>query len=282
MTLLRDLWNYDRNVNSARYGIEVEVEGGPWPDAPTNWDAKGDGSLDETGVEFVTRQAFGPDKFGLMLGRLDDAFNDAGTELDCGIGCSVHVHMNVQDLTPAQILSIMAAYYIVEDLMVEYAGPNRAGNLFCLRASDAEEPIWAVVNAVNNNEFPSALHNDDLKYSALNVASLRRFGTLEFRSYGALSETPMEVLPWLNMVHRLREFALGFQTPQQVVSEFSMIGPSEFLKSVFGPELSELLPFNAQAMRDGMRRAQWLAFRSDLSKVQVRQRGPGLFPLNQI
>jgi len=264
--ILRDFCDYRRKVSGARYGVEVEVEGVQFPrENPPNWEAKPDGSLSAKGLEFVTQKAFGPDKFELMLGRLDEAFKGAGTDLDCGVGCSVHVHMNVQDLTISQILNIIVTYYILEDCLVKFCGDNREGNLFCLRLSDGDAAAWGLVEAVNQGRFPLYFTSADFKYAALNLSALGRFGTLEFRSYGAIQESPLEALGWLRTLNHLRDFALQFNCPQQIISQFSMDGPRRFFRSALGP-FSQIIPFDETALHKGMRQAQIIAFSANVEE----------------
>lgn len=266
MKTLRDLTRFNRTVNGFRMGIEIEAEGYfPW-EAPENWDAKRDGSLGPDGREFVTRQAFGYERVETMLKRIDKSLQHPTTRLDCSSACSVHIHMNVQDLEIIDIVKIMTLYYIFEDALTDYAGPDRAGNLFCLRASDAERPIHLTIEAINNGRFPHIL-DERIRYSALNLNALNRFGTLEFRAFGALKKSAMEILPWVRMIAEIREAALGWATPATIVEQFSILGSEEFYKSVFSEDSLGLLKFDIDTMYEGVRRAQWLAYQIDYENL---------------
>lgn len=266
MLTLRDVWDFNRKVGGCRLGIEIEVEGS-FPFAPPeNWQAKPDGSLGPRGVEFVTRQAFDAGRAEELLSRLDKAMKTPGTELNCTPACSVHVHMNVQDLRIDEIVKVLTMYYIFEDVLTNYAGPERVGNLFCLRASDAEEPIHRTVNSINDGRFPGAYGND-IRYAALNLLALQTFGTIEFRAFRAIKKTPMEVLPWVKMLLEIREAALRFESSQEIVEQFSILGVAEFINRVFGKESQKLLDFSDEfGMFECVRRAQWLAYQVNYTK----------------
>lgn len=272
--MLHNLLPFRRIVSGNRYGFELEVEGRSYPSEDiTNWEAKGDGSLGPNGVEFVTRQAFGPDKFELMLGRLSDAFSSARTRLECSVACSCHVHMNVQDLTLKQIAQILTTYYIVEEILCDFAGPDRAGNLFCLRLLDSDLALEGFMNTLNSGNIGSL--SGLPRYTAVNLNSLARFGTLEFRAFRGIKEDPRELKVWADMLNSIRVFALSYRDPSEILAEVSLEGPESFFNKIFEDEEHKRLLrpfFSEDRVMDGVRRCQWLAYNTDFSRVE-RKRG---------
>lgn len=269
MKTLRDIYHFDRKVGGYKMGLELEVEGTIRCDPPANWNSKPDGSLGPNGVEFVTIQAFSYERAEELLTRLDKALKDSESEINCSGACSVHVHMNVQDLKIIDIVKILTMYYIFEDALTEFSGPDRVGNLFCLRASDSEEPIFRIIEDINEGTFPRML-NDDIRYAALNLRALSRFGTLEFRSFRGIEKSPLEVVPWVNLLTDIRQAALEYDTPAEIVEQFSILGTEEFIKRVFREENLKLLDLSDEFnLHAGVRRAQWLAYQIDYSKFEV-------------
>lgn len=274
--MLRNILQYGRTVSADRYGFELEVEGRRLPtEGITNWDVKRDGSLNNSGLEYVTRQAFRPDKFETMLGRVDQAFKQNRSELNCTVSCSCHIHMNVQDLTIKDVCKILTAYYCVEDILCDYAGPDRAGNLFCLRLSDTDDALEDFMGAIERN---SARELSTLpRYTAVNLNSLSRFGTLEFRAFRGIRDSAMELLDWANIIHSVRVFALSYTDPSDILGDVSLQGPEEFFRRMFpDPHHQELLQpfFSEDRIMEGVRRCQWLAYNVNFDAFGTgRQRG---------
>lgn len=122
-------------------GIEIETEAKERYKIPVipGWINKPDGSLRNFGVEYVSD---GPTSIGNLRKHLETwktALGALHDKLDPdSISTSVHVHVNVQPLTPMQTLVYYITSVLFEDVMSRFAGPDRVGNLFCLRTKDAE------------------------------------------------------------------------------------------------------------------------------------------------
>lgn len=276
MTTLRNLRSFDRTVNGARYGIEIELEGAGFPrDRVQHWTATRDGSLGPNGLEFVTAQAYGLQGINRRLTGLDEAFRESGFVNESTSACSVHVHMNVQDLTLTQIASIITTYYILEDWLTEYAaGPERVGNLFCLRLSDSEEPLNVLIEAFESERrFTSTLNTDHIRSAALNLNAMARLGTLEFRARRGIDESPLEVLEWVQILDRMRSWALEINNPEAIVTLFNRFEtPEQFARMVIPPTFA-MPEIDPERMVDGARRAQWLAFLCDFEDVSPEPQG---------
>lgn len=272
MTSLNQIVYFDRNIVGEKYGIELEMEGQGLERVQDqkSWSKKADGSLRRGGVEFVTRRPVSLKGAYLALSELSVALSDSEAAVDNSVNCSSHVHMNVQDLTLKDILQIVILYYIFEDWLVDFsAGPERVGNLFCLRLTDSELPLYELRSKINKKSFPA--FEDNIRSSALNFCSLSLFGTLEFRSFRGVSN-PLDLSMWLAILSQLRESALKkFSSPEEILYDFSMLGLDEFVKKVFKPvHLKALGPYKERDLIEGMRRAQILAFDTDYSQYDYQ------------
>ncbi len=77
------------------------------------------------------------------LATLSHSFQENGSQIEDSGRAGVHVHVNCQELNIIQLYNFITLYLIFEDSLVKWCGPDRVGNLFCLRAKDAE---WLLFN----------------------------------------------------------------------------------------------------------------------------------------
>ena len=134
MTTVRD--EYGFSVSKGEIGIEIEMEGDKeFPNAPTNWHATSDGSLRGHSVEYISD---GPIQLNYLkehLQTLKNAIEKAKVKVSASFRAGVHVHINVREFTIEEVVNFALLYYIFDHAFAKYCGPNREGNLFCLRIS---------------------------------------------------------------------------------------------------------------------------------------------------
>lgn len=229
-----DIW--DLGAKQGDLGIEVEVEGNR--KLPThindNWKVLRDGSLRGEALEYVfatplkREEAF--EQVEILYGLLEDKIIDS-------MRAGVHVHINCQKLTVRQLFTFMAAYYCIEDLLTEDAGEERAGNLFCLRLSDADYVNLGIMSCLNAKSFAAdngIFSNENLRYSAMNLVSLSKFGSVEFRTL----RTPQDgkkVIEWADTLLTLRENAVKhFNSPAELLASMSANGGTEVVNKLLG------------------------------------------------
>ncbi len=187
----------DRHV-----GIELELEGDLAPIEaainPSFWGSKPDGSLRD-GMEFVLAAP-------IKLEHLDDACAELNKALKkmrpkTSIRTSTHVHVNILDLTIRQVYQAAAGYYLLEELLIGTQPKERRGNLFCLRMSDADSVSIFLKKSLQTGRFFQMYNEDHHKYSALNLCTVNRFGSLEFRIFEAMM--PDDFKKWVIACHEL-------------------------------------------------------------------------------
>lgn len=222
-TLLERVFPWQR-FPKGEVGIEVEVEGGPWPEEViTNWTPHADGSL-RNGIEYVIRQPVMRDRVRAALDTLVAGL--AGRNLVFSFRTSIHVHINVQDLTVRQWVNFISLFCIFEEALVNVVGPERAGNKFCLRLKDAEEPLQRVVDGLKAQNLGVHI-NGDLKYASMNVKATRTHGTLEFRAMRGNLD-PAFINDWVMVLIGLKDAAKKVTSPTLFVEELSIMGPAAF------------------------------------------------------
>jgi hypothetical protein len=259
--LERKVRNYFKRIStSGEVGLEIEIEGGPFPISliTRKWLPTIDGSLRGNALEYVLTHPIGRTEVKENLLILIKELVKSGTKINSSDRCGVHVHLNVQENSIKEVINILTLYFILEDLLVAYCGNDREGNSFCLRARDAEE----IIDCIRENIINKSFYFDARKfrYAAVNLCALEKFGSIEFRSL----RTPvdlMEILTWVEMLLRIKDRALSFEKAEDIVSALSINGAEQFLAQTLGHYAELLQHPNMEVMlMDGVRRAQLIAY----------------------
>ena len=282
---LSQVMQFRTGVQSGEVGLEVECEGVNLFNTPLRyWTCHEDGSLRSTGphmpVEYVLRNPVKRDELRPCLEYLDAKLKEAGSKVIQSQRTSVHVHINCQKMTIRELYTFICLYMIFEELLVEWSGPDRAGNLFCLRAKDSEYYITMLESVLKQNNFKQ--WREDYRYSACNVASVCKFGSLEFRSMQGTVDINMIEL-WVNILLHLKDTAEKYDNPVEIVEEFTELGPLPFFKKIFADhgyrELFEDSPGLSGKLWDGLRLMRDVAYccpwkKPEQKKKRIRKKRP--------
>ena len=242
-------------------GIEIEMEGENLPAAPAGWFSTEDHSLRGESREYVLKKPCNRDAVPIMLGKLAQKLAAPNVLPNPSNRCGTHVHINCQQMQQEEALRFIALYIILEDLMVKYCGEDREGNLFCLRVRDAESLVANLTGvAAKKHDFRHIL-NHNTRYSSINLAALKKFGSIEFRSLRTPKDVA-EIATWVDMLLRIRDSALvDFRTIREMVEGISQQGEKAFLQAVMGDKAELLTCRNMNAiLMAGVRRIQDLAY----------------------
>lgn len=239
-------------------GIEIEVEGGGLvhDTRELGWEATRDGSLRGESMEYVLSAPKTVRAAKIALKKLRMAFKRNGSIVEPSNRCGVHVHVNCQSLTVAEVASFITTYLCFENTLVNWCGEDRVGNLFCLRAGDAPG-LLRFAREFHRTGSLRMLRTDQLRYASINLKALATYGSLEFRSMRSdLTQGAIET--WVDMLVKIREYAIG-KNPADIVGQFSFQGPQDFFNEVLGEWREELNP-SERDLIDGVRNAQEVAF----------------------
>ncbi len=251
-----------RRPKKGAYGFEVEVEGANLPGDVPGWVGHNDGSLRGESLEYVFASPFTYERGLEAINALEKAFEDNKTVLNFSYRTSIHQHINVSNLNLVHVANFITTYYILEDLLFDFAGRERAGNLFCLRAKDAQAVIWTLIRAIQSGNPGPLLMNDQIRYGALNLKALTEHGSLEVRSFRG-TEDFNAIRQWYRILHELRQSVENFKDPQDVIFSMSSLGDKGFLNTIFSREIAELvsgLPNVHERLLEGARLIQDFAF----------------------
>jgi len=229
-------------VNKAfLFGIEVEVEGVPNPNIKAThksyWNITEDPSLRNNGIEFVSMP--------LRAEQIEYAMNQLNASLpptaNFSPRTSVHVHMNVRDLTIDQILGLLLVYTATEELLFDWAGETRTKNVFCVRLTDTNY----VEQYKNFQEVPQDVVHRWNKYTALNFNPIETKGTVEFRHMAGTADGH-RILTWINILSCIKIYVKTF-TSSDIMQQLHMLNSTSqyeaFLMDVFHEYTKYILPY---------------------------------------
>lgn len=222
------------------FGIEIEAEGANLQIARNPyWKMEQDGSLRNNPecCEYVFKLPMSFTDSMLAIDYLNDQHKANGTILNWSYRCSTHVHVNMLEEEITTVLRLAYIYYIFENLLVKWSGNEREGNRFCLRLQDSYEISQTIANT-----FSQPLEHIDenrIRYAAFNLASLRKYGSVEFRSLSGTTDK-VRLEKWLTMLNSLLEASRIEQSVSDIFYN-SREDLNAYGKKVFGDALfSEL------------------------------------------
>jgi hypothetical protein len=219
-------------------GIEIEMEGGKLVRGPAGWETTSDGSLRGESVEWVlTRPVSEADSY-ILLDRLQRHLRDHDSVLTPSDRCGVHIHVNVQEMDVDEVFKFCILYLVLENLLVEWCGEDREGNLFCLRAEDADYLVKCLLSAKKKGSFRYAAQ-EDIRYASMNITSLAKYGSLEFRAL----RTPEDfnrIKTWIKFLLAIKRASTNYKSTEEIIELISMRGGRLFLRDIFGELANEL------------------------------------------
>ncbi len=222
-----------RKVEKKEVGIEIEMEGTRLKHPISKyWKGVRDGSLRGASIEYVLVNPVHRSKSKERLLFLKDELKQFRSVLTPSDRCGVHVHINCQDLNTDQVINFALVYLILEDLLVQFCGEERAGNLFCLRASDADRIITGLRICKQQGNM-SYVQSNEFRYASMNLYALSKFGSLEFRAF----QTPKDILKiqtWIEILLAIKDYSLKFTNAYDILEHISANGTSNFIHSVLG------------------------------------------------
>lgn len=269
-------------------GLEIEMEGKKLPTGsivPPEWRYVEDHSLraPKGGMtaEYVLARPIMFKEVPKALDNLWAAIKKNGGVIVDSNRTSAHVHVNCQKWYLNRVTAFAALYFIVEEVLTEWCGEHRVGNLFCLRAKDAEAIVSylrAFIEADGQAGIQEFLH-----YSAFNANALKKFGSLELRTLRGTSE-PETIVDWVETIERLYTLSEEFPDPREICTSLSSIGPLTFFNNILGPRADAIrkgVDMTDQqistSVYEGVRFAQDLAYCKDWDTYAPMKLKPDIF-----
>mgnify|MGYP001605517322 FL=1 len=180
-------------------GIEVEVENaGRAIVEPYVWYQKQDGSLRNHGTEWVS--------YPLPTNQIEKSLMwlyrcVLHSKVDFSVRTSIHIHLNVRNMTLDQILSLIIAYMAVEKLLFKFEGTGRYKSIFCVPLEEC-----SLLDTLQTYVEHSFLGEYWMKYTAFNLCPITSFGTIEFRHMHGTKDVK-KIMDWIALIQRLEMYA---------------------------------------------------------------------------
>ncbi len=224
-----------------------------------DWVANTDGSLRNFGIEYIFREPLSYEKTVEALWDFEQ--KTKGIEfLQDQPSTSVHVHVNFGNERLLTMANFMAIWTLFEIILLDFSGPTRRSNLFASGIKKTEGirdnyvKLFAAIEAGVSQRM--VFNEGHVKYAALNIATLARFGSLEVRCFRGTTKVP-EIIEWVSILNKILEYSRqpGL-TPKDFLSSYRDHAP-ELLSDVFG-EFADRLKCDAwMTMMDEMMVHVW-------------------------
>lgn len=222
-------------VDDSFVGIEVEYEGSNRPSNLTHWNVVSEGSV--AGYELVLNQ---PKRTHLLFAAINELSTISFRDSAFSERTSVHVHIDIRDLTFTQFLSFLTLCVMFERVLYKYVAPHRSGNHFCWSFTDAPGILERIIKLANASEenvaniLRNAFNVNSTKYSGINLSSVNSYGSLEFRMHHGTADTK-EIIRWVNILLSLKSYAKREEvTPQSILEYKQEAGISSIFNAVLG------------------------------------------------
>lgn len=192
-----------------KMGLEFEYEGCagiPYGQAFGPYTTKEDGSLRNYGCEFVfTQPLFGKDLENGIMYMTELAL---AKKFQVTSRCSVHAHMDVRELEAEQLMTLLLLYAVYEDAFYRFVGEDRRDGNFCVPWHRAGGEIGSYLRFMVSDSKDTNIqtYRKLQRYSGLNLASLPKYGSIEFRHLGGTRDY-QRVKDWLNCIMALYKVA---------------------------------------------------------------------------
>jgi len=196
-----------RPLEHCSVGIEIEVEGFEIGVMDSKrWRVSHDEGSLQGGVEFISLPVWGT--------AITDALDEirvlfAAKPPYISFRTSVHVHINVLDMTNDQVIQMVKLGILYEPALFRlHEDWNRYDNMFCVPAKQSVAIQRAYSGLLHELKRGRAARNVlKSKYAAMNPNSISELGTLEFRHMGGTADMD-KISQWIDILLQMKSAAM--------------------------------------------------------------------------
>lgn len=195
-------------------GVELEIESVEQHPTSTGWSVTEDGSLRNGGYEYISSPS--------TKEQLKDGFKQIHKTIRLGSNpfserTSIHVHVNMLDLTQEQVRSILLHYALFEPFFFGMVAANRRNNIHCVGLDQT------TLSEQYRRTLPLIVQKWS-KYTALNLLPLKTQGTVEFRHMEGHNDVT-RFNAWLDTLENLWSYG------QSNILHRNLLGDEHILKA---------------------------------------------------
>lgn len=221
-------------------GIEIEVSGKGLPISILNdrhteysWKVVSDYSVKgEEGLEYVLRNPITRQNVKPSLDFLFERFKVKGSIILPENTAGIHIHINIQEFSFKQFINFIVLYYLYEKSLIAYCGKSREGNHFCLGLEDADYTLDLLIRCIREKTI-RILDTRSIRYSSLNLTSLFKFGSLEFRGFRSTKRVA-SINKWIKILLAFKDKALTYDNPLEILQEYSGLSGEGLFNDILG------------------------------------------------
>jgi len=196
-----DVFGMQKQPETGRFGVEVEMEGEQLPDKIPGWALKEEHSLRGESREFATDRAVSMQELKDRLFAMAKVLGKYNSKVNTSYRGSTHIHYNVQNETFRTVMNEWVIFTAIEPVFLGIIGGNRNGNLFCMPSYDTGDTLNAFYNQLSMIVRDRQKWPDRGKYAARNADPVRRFGSVEYRFFPP--ETGDPIITWCQYLDKL-------------------------------------------------------------------------------
>lgn len=205
-----------------------------------HWSFHTDHSLRNYGIEFVSSPLFGEDLLDAIQ-LLNEFFDDLGNNdivPTITSRCGTHIHLDVRDLDKEELLSLVCLYALYEYILFDFWGAERKHSIYCVPLNHTDILVGPLANMhyfkddfYMRDVFESSF-SEEQRYCALNLASIQKYGSLEFR-HGLGTEDTAKLINWIQIIMCLKKYIIG-KSLKEIVRDITIRDFEELSRQVFG------------------------------------------------
>lgn len=181
------------------FGMEYELEGTSSIYATEGWRAEHDGTLRNSGVEFVFN---GKADYSTSLSRVRDLLTRVGNNYVVSHRCSTHIHVDTQQLNGYARVAFLLGLVIHDRWFFQYSS-GRESNNFCTPVYGSPNILSAINRTVRTRNYRSSgeimqalpasrdiriLSDYDMKYMSINTMPVQDWGSIELRHFDPIMD----------------------------------------------------------------------------------------------
>lgn len=248
-------------VSNSNVGIEIELEGIPksvYEHTFSYWRIDNDGSLRDGGAEFVFRQPLAGIDVENALTEFSKYLSSLRVKPVTSDRTSVHVHLDIRDLTINQLFNLIVIYAFIEKPLMKMCGSSRMDNNYCvpLYKINSDNFLYRIGRLNDERQFTDGVYSfgESERYSACNLASIAKYGSIEFRGLHGTYDTT-EILDWINIILMIKQAAISVEDSfcRDIHNNISKMGAVEVLHHLFKADmLSKLKVSSVNELRNDL------------------------------